>query len=190
MAQKETNPQVLERRFRVARDIHGRPWGANISAKTQEPVELLKPQQWRAPYIPAPQYVRWVDDGETRRVDIDYAGDLRDRLAALEVWKSELWRKGRELHKDAFDPENPSPMLLATVGPKPASPEIPRAILKRVKGYEWLLGLTDVRPAWADKLYPPKVDPSLAFFADEGEEEDAGATDPVAPPTRRRKAVA
>ena len=168
MAPIEKHPQVLDRRYRTAKDQHGRPWGVNISGKTAEPVESLKPFGWTAPYLPAPQYVRWVDDDEngTRRVEIDYQRDLADRLAALQAWTSEMWRAGRDLSKDAFDPEDPSPMVLAKVGPKPASPDIPKAILQRVPGHEWLLGLTDERPAWADALFPPKPAEDLSMFGE------------------------
>lgn len=167
----EKHPQVLDRKYRTAKDAHGRPWGANISGKTAEPIESLKPFGWHAPYIPAPQYVRWIDDDEqgTRRVEIDYQADFNDRLAALDLWTKELWRRGTEIAKDSFDPENPSPMVLAKVGPKPASPDIPKAVLNEVPGYEWLLGLSDERPAWADKLFPPTPATDLSMFDVSGE---------------------
>lgn len=164
----EKHPQVLDRKYRTAKDQHGRLWGGNISGKTAEPIESLKPYGWDAPYIPAPQYVRWIDDDEqgTRRVEIDYQADLNDRLAALDQWTKELWRRGSEMAKDAFDPENPSPMVLARIGPKPASPDIPKAVLNEVDGYEWLLGLSDERPAWADKLFPPAPAADLSMFGE------------------------
>lgn len=166
MAPVEKHPQVLDRKYRTAKDQHGRLWGANISGKTAEPVESLKPFGWTAPYLPAPQYVRWIDDDEngTRRVEINYQADLNDRLERLKEWTQEMWKAGRDMSKDAFNPEDPSPMVLAKVGPKPASPDIPKAIINQVEGYEWLLGLSDERPAWADTLFPPTPREDLSVF--------------------------
>lgn len=163
-ARKEKHPQVLERTFRFALDQHGRRWGANVHGRTHDPVERVKPQGWTAPYIPAPQFVKWrYDELDGRyRIEIEYDADIRARREALTEWKKNLVRVGLQMNGSAFDARRPSPEVLQFVGPRPVPPEVPMAAKA---GDRWVLGLSQAKPEWAHQFFPDVEDDDAAFLA-------------------------
>lgn len=154
---KSQHPYIKGRMYRVAKDQHGRQWGAECDNRTNDPVGPLTPK-FRAPWLPPIEYVRWEYDPEEGRfsVRIRYDELKAKRRQDDAEWVKRLMQVGPELNGQAFDPSRPSLEVLAKVGPRPESI---RVALMAEKGDAWVLGLTEraTIPAWAVPYFPPPL---------------------------------
>ncbi len=74
---------------------------------------------------------------------------IASRKHAHHEWNERLYQIGAAMHGQAFDPLNPTPQLIRTVGVKPEPVEY---ALAAKADDPWVLGLSPAMPAWAKKL--------------------------------------
>lgn len=170
-------PDVQDkRRFQKLLDQHGREWGATIELKTGDPTGLIDPR-FKAPLYPPPRFLKVDSRKEYGRVEIDYDGWIGMLRRAWEHYNTELLQAARAMYGDAAAQkveERPlPPALLAHVGP---APEFVEPVLAAKAGDPWILGLSNVRPKWADRFMPVKAKRSqasdeLAFMRAEAPQE-------------------
>lgn len=164
-------------------DQHGRLWDGQIEKKSGDFCGLPpQPKGWSAPFPewqPPADVLRCgrnyilVEDGVRRRLAteemfIDYEPWKQRAIVAMNEWRELLFDLGAKMSGDAWDPEHPTPQVLARVGPKPMPVE---AILAMEQGNRYALGLTDVvderlRPYFPRRFVPPTVDFSDRDFSD------------------------
>lgn len=156
--------QQDKRRFQVFTDQHGRKWGGTIELSTGDPTGLLDPQ-FRAPILPPPRYQKVNSQKAHGQMVIDYQGWAGMLRRANEAWEQQAIKVATAMYGDAAAEklEQMPPALLASVGPRPEPVE---PVLAAEHGDPWILGLTDVRPAWAD-LFFPKEKPKAKDLPDE-----------------------
>jgi hypothetical protein len=166
--QQDRHPQVLDRRIRVYTDQHGRKWVAQVSKRTDHPVEPLRPRGWSVPVkggLPPQRYLKVsLDPENANALTVDY-GPLSDAYrASYEEWRLERDRQGRAMLKSAYNPDAPANEVLDVVGPEPFPWQYWEACRNpELEGHEWALGLSDARPTWADRYFSRPVD-GLAFM--------------------------
>jgi hypothetical protein len=152
--------QPAARRFQAFRDQHERRWGAFIEIKTGDPTCTIDPIGWRAPLMPEQKYVECVrgPDGlnEAGRLFINYANWIRDLKQAEADYTERLTFYAQALYgeKAGEAVHNPTPELKRYM-----RVEAPywQPVYAAFKGDPWVLGLSEVKPAWAEKYFQPKV---------------------------------
>ena len=172
-------PDVQDkRRFQKLIDQHGREWGATIELKTGDPTGLIDPH-FTAPIYPPPRYMKVDSRKEYGRVHIDYDGWIGMVRRAREEYDTRLLQAASALYGEAAAQkieERPlPPALVAHVG---VAPDYVEPVLAAKAGDPWILGLSQVRPKWADRFLP--IRPKRARGADDLSFMDEGAPE-VAP---------
>lgn len=165
--------QVDARMLGVFTDQHGRKWEAPIEKATGHPCSHVTPK-FTAPYLPDQQYFTY-DNYERNKLTIDYDRAIADAKAAFTAWEDLLYQFALASYRDKAGEamREPTPEMLRYAGAKPASYKIPEAAKA---GNKWILGLTDVKPTWAQEHFPtrvstlptdlpPDTDPELAALA-------------------------
>lgn len=157
--------QQQTRRFRVAKDRHGREWCTQIDTRTNYPADGIYPHNWTAPWLPDPQYVslRNNDRDGSCSIVIDYARMKADLRQAEKEWGERLLQIGAQFGGQSFDPNNPAPDILFRVGPRPKSI---RPVIAAENGDAWILGRPVSMPNWAVPLFVPPVDHEADFLKD------------------------
>lgn len=195
---KSAHPYVKGRTYRIAKDQHGRPWGAECDNRTNDPVGPLGPK-FRAPWYPPREVLDWQYDpaegGFRVMIRYDHLKDTRRRDDR--EWTTRLMEVGVQLDGQAFDPTNPTLAVLQKVGPRPESV---RVAIMAERGDAWVLGLADgaAMPAWAVPYFPPpesaddrevaQMEEEMALAAANAAADapvDAPVT-PAPPPAKRR----
>jgi len=166
---KDQNPMMKGRVYRLALDQHGRRWGAEIDKRTDQPCSPITPS-FQAPWIPDAKYVTWTYDDASGafRVVINYAEDKGDRKAAITEWQKTLLQTGAQLEGQSFDPSRPSIQVMMRVGPKPPPPEV---VIAAEKGDPWVLGFSPDMPKWARPYFAKMLEDEAAFLTDESDDE-------------------
>lgn len=143
------------RRYAVFTDQHGREYGATVEGDTGHPCSPIDfrhrtPSGNLPPWIPDAKYLQF-DPLKQGQVTIDYESALADRRAALSHWEDLILKFAVAMfgEKAAAEVENPSPTLIALVGPKPPVPDLVEACQQ---GNKWALGFTDAMPKWAEPI--------------------------------------
>ena len=144
-----------DRRYQRLKDQHGRTWGCVIELSTGDPtgpIDLLEPKS--APVLPAPRYMKVNSKTHYGELRIDYTGWKAMQRAAWEAYDKRMLAVANEMYGDAAPEkmEQKPPALIAAVG---VPPEPMERILAAEAGDPWALGLTAVRPDWADRFFPP-----------------------------------
>ncbi len=161
--------QAEERRYSHFADQHGRQWGAVVDKQAGQPLGVIEPK-FTAPFMPHQSHFRF-DENEPRFV-IDYPAIIAERKARLKEWEDAGYTFCLAEYGDkAIEAmAHPTPALLRYLGPKPDPFEIAEAA---EAGNKWVLGLSDVVPAWAQRfipvLHPTAPDTSLAAYPDADE---------------------
>jgi hypothetical protein len=153
---KQKDPQD-DRRWQWYTDQHGRQWGATIELATGDPVGTIdlyrdgKPTE--APVMPPPQFIKANSKQNYGKLEIDYTGWKSAKRQAHEDYERRVLGIAQQMYKDgalrAIKEREPALYALAGIPPEPIEP-----ILAAEAGDPWALGLSDVRPAWADKYLP------------------------------------
>lgn len=145
--------QSRRRAYAIYTDQHGRPWGAAIENKTGDPCGPLEPQ-FSAPLRPNDKYIDV--NSRLRQIVIRYADMILDIESAEAEWTRTLRDYARinygEKAHEAI--ENPPPALLDLVGPKPNGLGPREPWEAAMQGNNWILGLTDAKPQWAEEFFP------------------------------------
>jgi hypothetical protein len=168
--------QADARMLGVFTDQHGRKWEAVIEKNTGHPCSHVRPR-FTAPYLPDQQYLTF-DAHERSTLVIDYDRAIADRRDARKTYDEMLYQFALGTYGDQaakyLPPEGkPTEAMRRYVGATPPAPEIPEAAKA---GNKWVLGLTDVKPSWAEQHFPtkpaviardlaPDVNPELAALA-------------------------
>lgn len=145
--------QATKRRYRFYLDQHKRKWGSAVENKTGEPCGPFEKQGWTAPLQPEPKYMT-VDPVENT-LYIDYEQWVRDIDEAHAYWHARLREAAGQIYGQGAVGEaikNPQPELLDRVGPQPNQRKEP--VEAAMLGNKWVLGLTDLKPAWAYEFFP------------------------------------
>lgn len=140
--------QSSTRRPGTVTDQHGRKWSASIDNKSGYPVGVIRPKDWKAPWVPSQTYFKFTDRENPSQFKIDYDAILAERLEAHETWAAQ-YRKAalaRGWNPEDTDKQNSVTELVGTK-PLPIEP-----VVACVQGNKWMLGLSD------------KVDPRLVEF--------------------------
>jgi hypothetical protein len=156
-----------KRRWQELKDQHGRTWGCVIELKTGDPtgpIEMREPR--KAPLRVPPQFLRVDSRKNFGAITIDYHGWKGMLSRAWERWRGELLQAARKMYGDsaAEKVENPPPALVAEVG---VSPEPLEPVLAAEHGDPWVLGLSDVRPPWANLFFPVRPKRAEGALPDE-----------------------
>ena len=152
--------QPTKRRYQLYKDQHGRRWGAPVEKSTGEPCGFLETQGWAAPLF-APSRFMKVDPIENT-LDIDYEGWVRSVDEAHAEWEKLLREYAIQLYGQGGVTAaiaHPQPELLDRVGPKPKQLREPIEAL--MAGNKWMLGLSEIKPAWALEFFPDEPEPEL-----------------------------
>lgn len=163
LGNKEEHPDALNRRYRVGKDRHGRPWETLIDRRYDAPACPIK-AKFKAPWYPPSNinYVKWsVNEDGAARIDIDYALIKADLYEAHKDWNAKLLKVGSGMQGDKFNPSDPGAQVLDAVGPKPKPIE---AVIAAEAGDPWILGFSDKMPAWAVPLFVKIVKDETAFM--------------------------
>lgn len=152
-----TNPQYLsgqpdKRRHMRFTDQHGRKWGGIIEIKTGQPAGPIQPLDFNPP-LDVPQHFLRFDPLEPNIIEIDYAAWIRSLEDAKHKWNQRLIDRAQRLYGDQAGKyvKKPSQELLEITGPEPHPVEPVQAA---AAGNRWVLGLTPIRPKWADAFFP------------------------------------
>lgn len=174
---KDKHPHMQQRTYRKALDQHGRQWGAEIDGRTNDPITVVQPK-FSAPWVPEFKYIHWRYEDASGRywVEVDYAELKADRRQQMREWTSRLLEVGSAINGQAFDPSNPTPAVLAKVGPKPEPVEI---AIRAERDDPWILGLSPDMPEWAVPYFMPADLTEDDLDLQDAEAARAGA--PVAP---------
>jgi len=149
--------QSRKRSYAIYTDQHGRVWGANIENKTGDPCGPLEPgPAWRAkaPIIPLDKFI--TVNSRQRQLFIRYEDIIYDIAEANQLWETELRKFAVKMYGTAAPTAiaNPPAELLDIVGPRPGGDrEVWEAAIME---NQWILGLTDKKPKWAEKFFPEK----------------------------------
>lgn len=198
---KQFKSQADEREYREWVDQWDRLWEGTIELKSGDFCGLPpKPKGW------APPFPQWMppaytmrcgrlyeihDKGVTRTLAteemyIDLAPWKIATLDSNREWREQLFDIGRTMSGDAFDPDAPTPQVLARIGRKPLPVEV---ILAMEQGNRYVLGLTDVVDERLRPFMPTTLpDYGLDFRDDLGDAPVVADGSPIT--TRRAKAKA
>lgn len=158
---KEKHPQVNQRQFRRAKDVYGRWWKTTVDIRNNAPCAPIQPDFY-APWYPDTQYVKWRFDQDTGNyIDILSHEMKEDHRQAMKAWTEKLYMAGSQMQGDSFNPDNPSASVLLAVGPKPHPVEL---CIAHEYGDPWILGQTDVMPAWAKPYFVRSAFDETAFM--------------------------
>jgi hypothetical protein len=143
--------QARQRRYMTYLDQHGRKWGATTENRTGDPCGPIEPH-FAAPLIPEQKYI--VLAADKRSVRIDYTRWLLDLADAQAVYDRMVRETAVAMYgqKASEAIANPPRELLDRVGVPPTQRREP--IEAAHQGNRWVLGLTPVKPAWANEFYP------------------------------------
>lgn len=179
--------QADSRLFGILVDQHGREWEAVLEKATGHPCSTIR-ARFDAPYIPEQHYLA-VDPVRQGRIEINYDAAIADRKAAHKAWHEALsiFAHGTLGQMAGQALLNPTPDMLTYAGPKPPAPEIPMAAQQ---GNKWILGQTDVMPAWAVPFFPPTVELVREFDDAPAFDDTPAEQDEASPPARRGRATA
>lgn len=197
-----TRSHADQREYREWVDQHGRLWEGEIEKKSGDFCGLPpKPKGWAPPFdewMPPAHIMRCgrnyeiVEDDGTRRqlageeMFIDYAPWKTHVIQSMKEWEELLFDIGRTMSGDAFDPNNPTPAVLARIGKKPMPVE---PIMAMEQGNRYALGLTTKVDDRLRPFFPVKFVPKTLDFSDA----DFGESDTPAPvkrgPGRPRKVL-
>lgn len=141
-------------------DQHGRKFNGQIEKKTGEWCGMPPtPSGWSAPFaewMPPARFLKcgrnYVIDGTRQGAEemhIDYDGWKAELRDSNQSWMERFYAIGQNMSGQAFNPDTPTPQILAQVGPKPLPVE---PVLAMEQGNRYALGLTK------------KVDPRLKDF--------------------------
>lgn len=151
----------LPRKFK---DQHGRLWFAMLDTTCNDTIGHLQPQ-FTAPWLPdtKSEYVRVVHDPDTgvSTVKINYAQIKGDLRYAWQEWIKHRDLIGREVQKDAYNPEKPTPYILQMAGPSPKPIE---PVIAAEAGDPWVLGFSDEMPPWATPFFTKETLDETAFM--------------------------
>jgi hypothetical protein len=152
MAIDFTPGQAEKRRQMIFLDQHGRKWTAAIELRTGFPVGSVNPIGFETRFPIEQKYMRFFRN-RPGYMEIDYDAMLRDRDASEGIYKQRIQAAARKLYGDKAGEalKKPTTELLEAAGTKPAPRE---RILAAKAGNKWVLGLTDLKPDWADKFFP------------------------------------
>lgn len=180
MSRKQTD-QATKRRGGIWKDQHGREWGGTADRMTGMPIGELIPINgtlngkpfgwWPRKYhgkdlIPSIHYMKF-DDQRVGYFEIDYAKWKADLEVAHNAWMDQSMHYAQALYKELAGEAlaDPPRELASLVGPKPMPPELVEAMIQK---NSWILGLSEKRPAWADKFLPVETEKSAPKeYADE-----------------------
>jgi hypothetical protein len=181
--------QASQRAYRIFLDQWGREYGADVEKATLHPCGPFHPR-FRAPIMPPKMYMVITDTVRGGLV-VDTHRWLTDVMQREQDWRERVREVApkmfgaRAVNAIAnFDISEMDPELLNFVGPMPfPSAEVVRAIRA---GNEWVLGLSDRKPAAAAKFFPDpeefsKGDPYLTDdpWAEDDLDLETGAGDPM-----------
>ena len=183
--------QAEKRRAALWTDQHGRAWAAEMDVKVMRPCTPLRPFGWKAPILPPPAFIQFVDTLGQPQITIDYAAWRQHQGALASEWNADLLDIAQRMFPNSWarEVQDQNPLLLAKMGPMPYSVEFVRAAEQENR---WVLGLSTKRPAWVtDALLatiptPKRVAPdggTLAAFPDADDDDD---TDDVPTVTAKR----
>lgn len=137
------------------RDQHGREWSCQLSTETLHPATPCTPVGWRAPhpYLVPPQ--KYLAQGRSFTLEIDYDAWLRDIHQARREYEEQVMEWARKLYGGAALQaiKSGDADLKRMAGPGPMSPEFVRAMKSGAS--KWALGIPHPSgvpypvPAWA-----------------------------------------
>lgn len=167
MAKSRFEPsQADNRRLARWRDQHGRLWEGVTDIKNGFPVGPLSLVEIKPPLIPPQKYLRFpvFSDGT---LTIDYREWIRDREKAIKTYESRRLSYAQKLYgEQAGNMLKKNPVeLQRSVGidPDPVEP-----VLAASSGNKWVLGLSDVKPDWAENFdWGPRQSYSSVDFDDD-----------------------
>lgn len=152
-----TNPQFLsgqpdKRRTMRFTDQHGRKWIGTIELSSGLPTGPIRPVDFKPPLLVPQEFIEY-DPMEPNFIKINYAKWLRSLEDARRNWEQKLISRAERMYGDQAGKyiKKPSQELLAAVGPEPLPPEPVQAA---AAGNKWVLGLSPVKPAWAEAFFP------------------------------------
>lgn len=143
-------------------DQHGRVWNGQIEKKTGEWCGMPpQPVGWMPPF---PQWLppaRFLKCGRNYKINgarqgaeemfIDYDGWIAELRDSHQSWLERFYAIGQNMSGQAFDPDNPTPQILAQVGPKPVPVE---PVLAMQQGNKYVLGLTKTVDKRLEPFFP------------------------------------
>ena len=162
---REGFSQATNRSYRIFTDQHDREWGADIENKTQAPCGALS-ACFRSPLRIAQKYLMLINP-QAGKIEINYPlwiGELKQ--AHTDYAYTRLMEKRRMSPANWRDIPDNDQGLLDVIGEPP--PPV-QQVLAAQAGERWVLGLSDVKPGWADDYFPEveEVD-ELAFLKGSG----------------------
>lgn len=187
-----------ERRWQWLTDQHGRAWGCTIELSTGDPtgpIDLYNEKNgrpMRAPVMPPVKFLKVDSKKAHGELHVDYRGWKAEIQRAWSEYNRRMLGYATQMYKDdaAQKVDDPPPALLAAVGLPPQKIEPVEAA---EYGDPWALGLTDVRPDWADLFMAPehtivkraerKGRPAFLDYKKEAEDNPGRADETQAPAT-------
>ena len=142
--------QATNRSYRIFTDQHDREWGADIENKTQAPCGALS-ARFKSPLRIAQKYLMLINP-QSGKIEINYPlwiGELKQ--AHTDYAYTRLMEKRRMSPANWRDIPDNDQGLLDVIG---APPPPVQQVLAAQAGERWVLGLDDVKPAWADDYFP------------------------------------
>jgi hypothetical protein len=135
-------------------DIHGRRWFATMEKETMAPTGVIQPC-FEAPLIPAPKYLKPGGIKNPTHLGIDYDTAIADLEEKHKEWNRRLRLAAQKMYgeKAGESIENPPPELMHVVG-EPPEPTEPLEAAR--EGNRWVLGFSDIMPAWAKPFFERK----------------------------------
>ena len=157
--------QASVRNFRIFRDQHGREYQAVCEQRTGHPTGPLSPT-FRAPLHTPKKYI-YISDTPRALLYIHYEGWLADLTRAHEDYEVELYTAASAMYADkaAEAVADPPKALIMRVGkgPRPLAP-----VQAAAAGNKWVLGMSDVKPAAAEKFFPTIAEAEMRIDATTG----------------------
>lgn len=158
-----SNPQYLsgqpdKRRPQRFTDQHGRKWSGIIEVASGLPTGPIAPDDFSPPLEVPQEFIRY-DKLEPNSVRIDYAAWIASLEDAKRRWERKLVDRAQTLYGEQAGKyiKAPSPELLNAVG---AEPQPVEPVQAAASGNRWVLGLTPIKPKWAEKFYPSEAETS------------------------------
>lgn len=155
-----SNPMYLsgqpdKRRPQRFTDQHGRKWSGTIEIKSGVATGPISPLDFTPPLDVPQQFIQY-DKMEPNAIKVNYAMWITALEQAKRDWQARLVSRAREIYGDQAGKfiKNPSAELLQAVGPEPLPVEPVQAA---AAGNRWVLGLTPIKPKWAETFFPTEV---------------------------------
>lgn len=152
-----SNPQYLsgqpdKRRSQRFTDQHDRKWSGIIEIKSGLPTGPIRPLDFNPP-LDVPQEFIEYDPMEPSSIKIRYEKWIAALEDAKRKWEQRLVDRAQEMFGDQAGKyiKKPTSELLRRVGPEPKPVEPVQAA---AAGNKWVLGLTPIKPKWAEKFFP------------------------------------